>query len=95
MDEAGQVFMEAIIENFVDATVAEALENFAGEALGFIGVIAGAGVADGAEARLHFGDAITDGAGMLGVENEHFGHAGGLDGGMILAVICLVGTDRF
>lgn len=87
--------MKAIVENLIDAVIAQTLKNLSSEALGFVGVIAWAGVADGAKAGLHFRNAKTDGAGMLGIENEHFSDASRLDGRMVLAVISLIGADGF
>ena len=44
--------MQAAAENVVDAIVAKTFENLAGEALGFIGIGTGSGIADLRAGRL-------------------------------------------
>ena len=75
LQELAQVRVQAALEDLVDGVVAQALQHLAGQPLGFVGVGAGTGAADGAESGSCTSVvAEADGPRMLWVQDQHLGH---------------------
>jgi len=86
--------VQSAVENFFNAVVGETLENFAGEALGFVGIGAGHGAADGMETAGERAEIEANRARMPWIQQQQLGHARGLDVG-VLALVEFVRGDRF